>query len=117
MDLMLDYQTHDIVIERYDLQLQYGVDLMRQRLKQSLLFFMGEWYLDITDGVPYYQEILKKGPDQITVESVLKQAIIETPEVTKLLSFDPQYTNAGRLYRLDFKVDTVYGTTSFSEEF
>jgi len=115
MDLRLDYDTHDLVIMQYDLKLQTGTDLMRQRLKQSLLFFMGEWYLDTTDGVPYYQEILKKGPDQITVESVLKAAIVETPEVIKLLSFSPEYDNARRLYSLSFSVSTVYGNVTLSE--
>lgn len=115
MDLKLDFQTHDLIIDGYDLSLQFEIDLMRQRLKQSLLFFQGEWYLDITDGVPYYQEILKKAPDQITVESVLKQAIMETPEVTKLLAFKIEYSNPIRKLTLTFQVETIYGTLSLSE--
>jgi hypothetical protein len=115
MDLQLDFQSHDLVISRYDLQLQNGIDLMRQRYKQSLLFFMGEWYLDVTDGVPYYEEILKKAPDQITVESVLKQAILETPGTTELLSFLVTYTNNIRRYQLDFSTATIFGNITMSE--
>lgn len=116
MDLALTDDTHDLKVTGYDLSLVTGTDLMIQRLKQSLWFFQGEWYLDITDGVPYYQDVLKKAPDRITVESVIKAAIIETPGVTELTAFEIEYENAPRRLLVTFSVDTVYGNLSLSEE-
>jgi len=115
MDLQLDTQSHDLIVANYDLQLNTGLSLVQQRLKQSLIFFLGEWYLDVTDGVPYYQDILIKSPVRITVESILKTTIIETPGVLELTSFELEYTPASRELHLDFRVKTEFGDLELSE--
>lgn len=115
-DLLLDRDTHDLVLVNYDLFLVDGQPLMQQRLKQSLIFFLGEWFLDETDGVPYYRDILKKSPDKITVESAFKTAILETPGVLELLEFNLTYDNPIRKLSVAFKVRTVYGNVTFGGE-
>lgn len=112
MDLRLNADTHDLELVNYDLALTSDIDLMVQRLKQSLWFFLGEWYLDITDGVPYYEEILVKAPAQVTVEGILKAAILETPDVTGLLNFKFEYDNQQRTLSLAFTAATTYGNAS-----
>ena len=116
MDLLLN-DSHDLALVGYDLVMATGIDLMRQRLKQSLLFFQGEWYLDIEDGVPYYQDILKKSPDQIAVEAAFKTAIIETPGVTEITAFALKYDAPLRSLSLSFGVKTIYGNLQLSETF
>lgn len=32
-----------------------------QRLTVAFNFFRGEWFLDTREGLPYYEEIIKKG--------------------------------------------------------
>jgi hypothetical protein len=115
MDLQLDLNSHDLVLENYDLQLNTGLALVQQRLKQSLLFFLGEWFLDVTDGVPYYQDIFIKAPDIITVESIFKSTILETPDVLELISFELEYTNIDRGLSLEFEVKTTFGNLTISE--
>lgn len=115
MDLALDPATYDLAVTNYDLSLNTGLPLMQQRLKQSLWFFLGEWYLDITDGVPYYQNILVKAPVQLTVESTLKAAILDTPGVLELTKFNVTYTNAPRQLALEFETSTLYGSAQISE--
>lgn len=115
MDLQLNSVTHDLQVVNYDLKLNTGNALVQQRLKQSLWFFLGEWYLDITDGVPYYRDILVKAPVQITVESILKSTILETPDVLELTQFDLDYTNAPRELGLNFTVKTTFGSITLSE--
>lgn len=115
MDLTLDPNTHDLAVTNYDLSLNAGLPLIQQRLKQSLWFFLGEWYLDITDGVPYYENVLVKAPVQLTLESTFKQAILDTPGVLELTKFDLEYTNATRQLALDFQVNSFYGSTELSE--
>lgn len=116
MDLRLDPITHDLVLINYDLNLNTGLELMQQRLRQSLWFFLGEWFLDITDGVPYYRDILIKAPVRQTVESLLKQAILETPGVLSLEKFELQYFNGPRQLFLKFEARTYYGTAVLNEE-
>lgn len=115
MDLQLDTDTHDLAITNYDISLISGLSLVQQRLKQSLLFFLGEWYLDTTDGVPYYQDILIKAPVQVTVESIFKATILETPDVLELKKFEVTYDNTERRFTLDFGVSTTYGDLEISE--
>ena len=44
-----------------------------QNVRSRLLFYMGEWFLDNTLGVPYFQEILTKPANLSNVESIIKQ--------------------------------------------
>jgi len=117
MDIKLDRDTHDLVVEGYDLTLNTNLELERQRLKQSLLFFFGEWFLNTTEGVPYYQDVHIKAPDQVTLESVFKTKILETPGVNKLEKFQLEYDNIERALSLVFEVDTDFGTLLFEETF
>lgn len=114
--MQLNNDTHDLQVVNYDLALNTGNALVQQRLKQSLWFFLGEWYLDVTDGVPYYQDILVKAPVQITVESILKSTILETPDVLELTQFDLTYENDTRRLFLDFTVNTTFGSVTINEE-
>lgn len=104
MDILLDTQTHDIVIDGYDLALVEGSALVRQRVEQRLEYFFGEWYLATDEGVPYFEEILVKAPDRARVESLLKATIIDTEGVDALLSFDLDYDAAQRRMSLTFEV-------------
>ena len=104
MDLALDLDTHDLIVRDYDLALIAGIDLLRQRLKQRLWFFLGEWYLAIDQGVPYFESILGKPVDINQVEAILKATIVQTPGVEALLQFDISFTNATREFSLAFRV-------------
>jgi len=81
-----------------------GTDLVRQRLKQRYWFFSGEWYLNTTEGVPYYADILVKNPVRALVESVLKAVAVNTPGVNALSAFDINYATATRQLSVDLKV-------------
>lgn len=83
-----------------------------QRLKQRLRFFYGEWFLDKTKGVPYFQLVFVKGVKSEVVESAFIEATIETQGVSSLLRFDPLELDAGtRILRLRFDVKTINGET------
>lgn len=108
MDLLLD-DNNDLVIERYDLQLVTGLSLIKQRLTQRFRFYFNEWYLATNEGVPYFEEILIKGPDRVRVESILKSTIVETEGVTSLTAFELDYNNETRSLSLVFSCETDQG--------
>ena len=108
-DLLLDRETHDIVVRRYDLQLVRDVDLIAQNIKQRLWLFLGEWYLNRNAGVPYFQEILVKGPNQTRVESIFKATIVETRGVLDLLEFGLEYDPQRRRLSVNFTVRVESG--------
>lgn len=115
-DILLNDRTHDLEITGYDLQLVTRQDLVKQRIRQNLRFFRGEWYLAVDEGVPYFQEILRKGADIMTVESILKTAIVQTEGVDRLLEFSMDYDGSARRLTVTFKVITNYGTLTGSED-
>lgn len=67
------------------LQIVEGTDEIAQKLFTRLQFFLGEWFLDRRQGIPYYEKILIKNPDLIIIQSIFREAILETPGVTSLL--------------------------------
>lgn len=52
----------------------------------QLRMFFGEYFLDITDGLPWFQAVLGKNPQGVA-EQAIKQAIITSPGVIALTSF------------------------------
>ncbi len=67
------------------LQIVEGSDEIAQKLFTRLQFFLGEWFLDRRQGIPYYQKILIKNPELIIIQSIFREAILETPGVASLL--------------------------------
>ena len=101
-DIRLDVNG-DIDITNGEVSLTMEIDGIVQHLKQRLRFFYGEWFLDKTKGVPYIQQILKKNPEPVIVDLILKRAILETPGVLELLEFSIEIINAFRELKLEFK--------------
>lgn len=114
LDLKMNVLTNDLDVTDYDLSLVDGIDQIRQKLKIRLQFFYGEWYLDTTKGVKYYEEILVKNPLFEKVASILKTTILETPGVSELLNFNMNYAGDREL-AVSFSVNTSSGTLTMNE--
>ncbi len=78
----------DFAIENNDFPLVDGIDLVKQLVTNGLRLFLGEAFSDVTAGVPYFQEILKKGVEINTVSSILKNDLLQKKGVLSLKSFD-----------------------------
>lgn len=114
-DLRLDQTSGDLLITNADLELTEKSDAVRQHVQQRLRAFLGEWFLDTSVGVPYYQDVLKKNPNPQIVAGVFQNEIIQTPGVLELLDFEFDFNNALRTLRLDFSVRVTEGVINFSE--
>ncbi len=114
IDIKMNMTTNDLDITNFDLSLVDGIDQIKQKLKIRLQFFYGEWYLDTTKGVKYYEEILIKNPLFEKVSSILKTTILETPGVNELTSFTMNYVGERQL-SVTFTVNTSSGTLTLSE--
>jgi len=113
-DLKLN-SSGDLDISGYDLHLVDEKERVAQQLLIRLRFFQGEWYLDTTFGMPYYQTILLKQPDGAEVAAVFKAEIVQVADVNKILEFSIDYNNALRQLSVDFIVDTTFGPVDISE--
>lgn len=105
--------SNDIEIINNDLFLLGGRDEIAQVLRQELRVFLGEWFLNTDEGIPYLQEILKKNPNVSTVDAIFKNKILESPGVIELTEYTLDFEN--RKLRLYFKARTEEGIITFDE--
>lgn len=92
-----------------------GINELVQRLKTRLQFFLGELYFDTTQGVPYYQEILKKGTTYDEISGAIKLQIVNTENIKKLTSFKIfADENNKRGIKINFTADSEFGEVSIN---
>lgn len=108
-DIFLDCKTHDLPAVIYDLPLVRGVDLIRQRLKQRLLTILGEWFLNAEIGLPWFDELARKGISDEQITALLMRTIAETEGVQEVVSFELQVNRRDRQLMLDFRVISPEG--------
>ena len=114
-DIALDTTDDDILLDdSNDLTLTTGVDAIEQHLKQRLRTFLEEWFLDKRIGIPWFQQVLKKNPDEVIVDSVIKREIINTPGINELTEFSLDIDNTREL-DVDFRAQTTDGEITFDE--
>lgn len=90
-DLELDVNEHDLLITNGDLSLlNSDAKVSRQRLHINLLFFRGEWFLDLDYGVPYFQTILKKGATKTLVDNIIRQVIRDSYKIENIIRFESE---------------------------
>lgn len=80
-----------------------------QHVRTRLQFFLGEWFLDLFAGTPWFEEILVKPADLGKVDSILRTRILQTPGVEELLSFSMDFDEVSRSLFIEFSAVTIYG--------
>ena len=88
---------------------------IQQTLYTRFRFFQGEWWLDTTIGVPWYQQILGLKPAASLVASILRQVITSCPGVARIDSFG--LTSTGRSWVLAFSLTLNDGAVLTSADF
>lgn len=70
---------------------------IRQALQIKLKWFLGEWVFNPDLGVPYFEDILIKNPNQAIIEKDIREQILSVEGVTGIdslsLSLDRQSRN------------------------
>lgn len=81
-----------------------------QHVRTRLKFLLGEWFLDLKAGTPYFQEIFTKPANLANIESIFKSRILSTPEVSRLTEFSMDYDGgSNRKLIVSFSAETIYG--------
>lgn len=95
-----------------------GVAARVQCLRSRLSFFLGEWFLNTLEGVPYYEHILGvKNPNLGLIKAIFRGVIKTTPGYAGVESLDLVETTRGsRAWRLDFVAKLDTGETIDSAE-
>lgn len=114
-DLLQDTLTKELALKNNDLQIVTGRAAIRQDCEQVLKFLYGEWFLDTTKGVPYFQSVLVKSPDLNVIQGIFIEAILSVNGVMELLSFVFNYDPETRVLSITFEARTTDGTISVEQ--
>lgn len=108
---------NDLLFTNNNLTLLTGRDEIAQVLRQELRVFAGEWFLDTREGIPYFEDILRKAPDPARIDSIFKDKILSSPGVIELLQFNLELGGeSGRTLTLQFSARTSDGIITFDED-
>lgn len=113
MDLALSDVDGDVVIDNGDLLRVENADAIEQNISQRLKIYLGEFFLDQTVGIPYFQSILVKKANLAVVDAVLKDTIINTLGVLELIEFELDYDAQLRSLLLSFQARVLDGVVDF----
>lgn len=86
-----------------------GREEIAQTIETRLKLFLGEYFRDITDGTPWYQQILGKFKSLDAAEAALRARIANTEGVIRLTRFSADFNINSRAYTVSAGVLTQYG--------
>ncbi|HFF6216699.1 hypothetical protein [Stenotrophomonas maltophilia] len=108
LDLKLN-AAHDLAVDGTNVVLVDGASRVRQQIKVTLMTWFGEYFLDVTFGVPYLESILVKRPNRSEIEAVLRQRINDVPGVTGVTSMQLNIDRERRQLEVSFQANTDEG--------
>ncbi len=106
-----EYSDSDRVIVNGDWATVDQIEAAKQRIKDRLLTFQGEWFLDLAFGPEYRGTILIKNPRLDVVNAILKDEILKSQDGT-FLSFSINLDSATRAMAVEYVLQTTLGTIS-----
>lgn len=108
-DLALNRGTHDLQLANGDFLVIDHKERIAQQLRITLWEWLGEWFLDERDGVPYREYILVKNPNIKHIRQVLTENIAKVEGVNRIEELNLNYDTKNRNLIVDFSVDTDEG--------
>lgn len=110
--LALDQTTNDLYLDSSgNLAMVTDAKAVGQHVRQRLMTFASEWFLDTDAGVKWLTQIMGQGYDPALAEAVVKAEVLDTDGVTGIIGFSVNFVRDRR--QLDIKgiqVTTVYET-------
>lgn len=113
MNFKLD-STGDLAIENDNLVMVDGAEEIRQLLIARLQTFYGEWFLDTSVGIPYFEVIFQKGINPSIIYSVFVEAITNTDGVLELEQLDILTETGSRQGQVDIACRVDGGLIKFT---
>lgn len=116
VDIKLD-ANGDIVIVDGDFVFTSGLEAVVQDIKIGLRTIRGEWFLDLEEGVPYYEgetvpaseALLGELFDEPKALSAFRATILARAAVSDILSLGVAFEGATREMTVEFRVRTIFG--------
>ena len=88
-------------------------DAVGQLIATRLGLWLGQWFLNRSDGTPYQTQVL--GKYTITTrDPAIQGRVLQTPGVTGIKNYSSNLNRQTRGWTANGTVDTVYGSTPFT---
>ena len=101
----------DLYLENDAIELVTGTEAISQQIAIRLQFFLGEWFMDAREGMPYFRDILVKNPNLALVNATFKQAIEEVPNILRVDKLTTEISASLRTLTVNFSATTTSGET------
>ncbi len=108
-DIAMNVSTGDLVIQNGDLVLIDHAERVAQQILITLREWLGEWFLDTRDGVPYLEYILVKNPNENHIRQILMEKISGVEGVSSVTSMALAMNNFSRTLAVEYAAETTYG--------
>lgn len=88
-------------------------DAVAQIVESRLNLWQGQWYLDLSDGTPYEQQVLGRYTANVR-DAVLQARILTTPGVSGIKTYSGAYDGDPRQYTVSVRIETAYSSSASS---
>lgn len=115
-DFLLDSTTGGLAVINGDFAVVGGqtnaqnIEAVRQGIQTRLRLYLGEDWLNETDGTPWFQVVLVKNPNPTTINQALTAQIAATPGVTSVTQVDFAFDRPNRRATISYTVTTAYSS-------
>lgn len=96
-------------------QFASGLDEIEQTIRTRLRLFLGEYFRDITDGTPWFEQILGKGTSVDARDAAIRNRVARTEGVIRLTSYSADFDITTRKYSVTIGVLTSFGLLTVVE--
>lgn len=114
MDIKLNDETGDVLLSTTatittPIFTTTTSENLAQRLKIRLQTFKGEWFLDGTIGIDYFNQIAGKNRSKAAVDAIIQAEILKEQEVLQITAYSSVVDKTTRKITIQFTVRTVDG--------
>ena len=114
-DLALNVDSWDLVFHNNDLLLIDNAERIAQQIKITLQFWFEEWFLDVTQGIPYLEYICVKNPNLQHIRQIFREAILKVDGVDAVESIVLSVNARERLLEVTYTASTSEGLLTRKE--
>jgi hypothetical protein len=90
-------------------------DQVVSHVSARIKMVLGEDYFDTTKGIPWFDAMYTPATSYEQKSAILRQTILRTPEVSRLVSFSYGVEPRHRLAIVEYPAETIY-STAISDE-
>lgn len=111
MDIKLDQNGDVLFLNGESSVTGIGSEDLAQRLQIRLKTFQGEWFMDNTLGVDWWNRVFGKNRNKASVDAIIQTEIMKEPDALQIVNYTSSISS-DRKFTCSFSVRTEVGAIS-----